>query len=115
MTKVQRIKYKLMEWVIAVQLERQYTKNEIIAMYLNKFDFNHNAKGIESAAQIYFGKAAKDLQIDESAILVGMLKNPLYTIRLAPMKKESEHFTEEIPFTLKCIKTAISLWHNKIP
>ncbi|MGB0805993.1 MAG: penicillin-binding protein 1A [Salibacteraceae bacterium] len=76
MTKVDRIKYKLMEWVIAVQLERQYTKNEIIAMYLNKFDFNHNAKGIESAAQIYFGKPARDLAIDECAILVGMLKNP---------------------------------------
>tara|TARA_R110002050_G_scaffold221441_1_gene357314 strand:+ start:110923 stop:113382 length:2460 start_codon:yes stop_codon:yes gene_type:complete len=76
MTKLERIKYKLMEWVIAVKLERQYTKNEIVAMYLNKFDFNHNAKGIESAAQIYFGKRAKDLRIDECAILVGMLKNP---------------------------------------
>lgn len=78
MTKIDRIKYKLMEWVIAVKLERQYTKNEIIAMYLNKFDFNHNAKGIESAAQIYFGKPAKDLAIDECAILVGMLKNPTF-------------------------------------
>lgn len=77
-TKIERLKYKLMEWVISVQLERQYTKNEIIAMYLNKFDFNHNAKGIESAAQIYFGKPAKDLAIDECAILVGMLKNPTY-------------------------------------
>ena len=78
MTKIDRMKYKFMEWVIAVQLERQYTKNEIIAMYLNKFDFNHNAKGIESAAQIYFGKSARNLAIDEAAILVGMLKNPTY-------------------------------------
>ncbi len=73
---IERIKYKLMEWVIAAKLERQYTKEEIIAMYLNKFDFNHNAKGIESAAQIYFGKPASQLNIDECAILVGMLKNP---------------------------------------
>ena len=78
MSKIERIKYKFMEWVIAVKLERQYTKNEIVAMYLNKFDFNHNAKGIESAAQIYFGKPASDLQIDECAILVGMLQNPTY-------------------------------------
>lgn len=75
-SKFGRIKYKLMEWVIAVQLERQYTKEEIIAMYLNKFDFIHGAKGIESAAQIYFGKPASQLGIDECAILVGMLKNP---------------------------------------
>ncbi len=73
---VRRVQQKLMEWVIALQLERQYTKNEIIAMYLNKFDFVHNAKGIESAAQIYFDKPVEELNIQESAILVGMLKNP---------------------------------------
>jgi penicillin-binding protein 1A len=71
-----RIQQKLMEWVISLQLERQYTKNEIITMYLNTFDFIHNAKGIESAAQIYFSKPVEDLRIDECAILVGMLKNP---------------------------------------
>lgn len=73
---IERLKQKSMEWVISVKLERQYTKNEIIAMYLNKFDFNHNAKGIESAARIYFDKSATELNIDEAAILVGMLKNP---------------------------------------
>jgi len=73
---IERLTQKMMEWVISLQLERQYTKNEIIAMYLNKFGFNHNAKGIESAAQIYFSKSAKDLNIQECAILVGMLKNP---------------------------------------
>ena len=77
-SKLGRVKYKFMEWDIATQLERHYTKEEIIAMYLNKFDFNHGAKGIESAAQIYFGKPASDLAIDECAILVGMLKNPTY-------------------------------------
>ncbi|MFT4753837.1 MAG: penicillin-binding protein 1A [Salibacteraceae bacterium] len=92
MTKIDRIKYKLMEWVIAVKLERQYTKNEIIAMYLNKFDFNHNAKGIESAAQIYFGKSAKNLAIDECAILVGMLKNPTYFNPVGSDEKRNRTF-----------------------
>jgi penicillin-binding protein 1A len=92
MTKLQRIKYKLMEWVIAVKLERQYTKHEIITMYLNKFDFNHNAKGIESAAQIYFGKPAKDLGIEECAILVGMLKNPTFYNPVGSEEKRERTF-----------------------
>lgn len=71
-----RIAQKAKEWVVAVKLERQYTKNEIIAMYLNTQDFIFNAVGIRSAARIYFGKEAKDLDIQESAILVAMLKNP---------------------------------------
>lgn len=90
--KIERIKYKFMEWVIAVQLERQYTKNEIIAMYLNKFDFNHNAKGIESAAQIYFSKPVEELQIDEAAILVGMLKNPTYYNPVGSDKRRERTF-----------------------
>ncbi|WP_196885640.1 transglycosylase domain-containing protein [Aureivirga sp. CE67] len=70
-----RIKQKLKEWVIAVRLERQYTKNEIITMYLNNYDFNNLAVGINSASRIYFGKEPKDLNVEESAMFVGMLKN----------------------------------------
>jgi len=71
-----RIGQKMKEWVVSVKLERQYTKQEIIAMYLNTQDFIFNAVGIRSAARIYFGKEAKDLDVQESAILVAMLKNP---------------------------------------
>lgn len=73
---VMRVIQKIKEWVIAVKLERQYTKKEIIAMYLNEVDFLHNAIGIRSASKIYFGKEPKDLNIEESALFVGMLKNP---------------------------------------
>ncbi|MCK0161139.1 penicillin-binding protein 1A [Allomuricauda sp. F6463D] len=66
---------KIKEWVIATRLERNYTKEEIIAMYLNIYDFNYNADGIRSAARIYFGKEPAELKIEESAVLVGMLKN----------------------------------------
>jgi penicillin-binding protein 1A len=71
-----RIIQKAKEWIIATRLERQYTKNEIIAMYLNKADFVNTAVGIRSAAKVYFGKEPKQLTIDESAMLVGMLNNP---------------------------------------
>ena len=71
-----RIIQKVKEWVVATKLERQYTKQEIIAMYLNTQDFIFNAVGIRSAARIYFGKEAKELDLQESAILVAMLKNP---------------------------------------
>ncbi len=71
-----RIIQKAKEWIIAIRLERQYTKNEIIAMYLNKADFVNTAVGIRSAAKVYFGKEPRDLTINESAMLVGMLKNP---------------------------------------
>ncbi|MCC8119852.1 MAG: transglycosylase domain-containing protein [Bacteroidales bacterium] len=69
---------KPIEWMIAVKLERQYSKEEILKMYLNQFDFLYNAVGIKSAAQVYFGKDAKDLKIEEAAMLVGMVKNPSY-------------------------------------
>ena len=69
---------KPIEWMIAVKLERCYTKDEIINMYLNRFDFLNNAVGIKTAANVYFGKEPKDLNIQESAMLVGMLKNPSY-------------------------------------
>ena len=71
-----RIIQKAKEWIIAIRLERQYTKNEIIAMYFNKADFVNTAVGIRSAAKVYFGKEPRDLTITESAMLVGMLKNP---------------------------------------
>jgi len=67
---------KFKEWVIAVRLERQYTKEEIMVLYLNQFDFINNAVGIKSAAQVYFSKTPDSLNIQESALLVGMLKNP---------------------------------------
>lgn len=73
---VKRVWQKLKEWVIAVEFEKRYTKQEILSMYLNKFDFLYNSYGIGAAAQTYFGKNQKDLTIDESAVLVGMLKNP---------------------------------------
>lgn len=71
-----RMVQKVKEWIIATKLERQYTKNEIIALYLNRADFVNTAVGIRSAANVYFGKEPKDLTIDEGAVLVGMLKNP---------------------------------------
>ena len=75
---MQRLLQKPIEWVIAVQLERYYTKEEIINMYLNKFDFLYNAVGIQSASRVYFGKTPKTLKIEEAATLVGMCKNPSY-------------------------------------
>lgn len=70
-----RIVQKAKEWIIAIRLERQYTKNEILAMYCNVYDFGNYSVGVSSAAQTYFSKAPKDLTIEESAILVGMFKN----------------------------------------
>jgi len=75
---IERILQKVKEWIIAIRLERQYTKEEIIAMYFNIYDFLNNADGIRSAARIYFGKEPKDLSIKESAMLVGMFKNASY-------------------------------------
>ena len=73
---LQRLFQKPIEWVIAVKLERYYTKEEILSMYLNKFDFLNNAVGIKTAAYTYFGCGPKDLKIEEAATLVGMCKNP---------------------------------------
>ncbi|TPV35007.1 penicillin-binding protein [Paucihalobacter ruber] len=71
----QKLSQKIREWIIATRLERQYTKEEIIAMYFNIYDFGNNADGIRSASKIYFGKEPMELDIKESAMLVGMLKN----------------------------------------
>ncbi len=68
---------KLNEWVIAVKLERYFTKEEIIAMYFNKYDFLYNAVGIETAAYVYFGKTLDELTPEECAVFVGMCKNPV--------------------------------------
>ena len=73
--KVEAVLQKFKEWVMAVQLERRYTKKEIIAMYLNIYDFGYSADGVQSAAKIYFNTTPKALSIEQSATLVGMLKN----------------------------------------
>ncbi|MCM1348638.1 MAG: transglycosylase domain-containing protein [Firmicutes bacterium] len=67
---------KPIEWMIALKLERFYSKEEILKMYLNQFDFLYNAVGIRSAAQVYFGKEPNELNLEEAALLVGMVKNP---------------------------------------
>jgi len=75
-SKIQRITQKFREWVIATRLEKRYTKNEIITMYFNRFDFLNQAIGINTASRIYFNKDAKQLTVEEAALLVGMAKNP---------------------------------------
>ncbi len=83
--KFQRGIQKVKEWIIATRLERRYTKEEIITMYFNVYDFLNLAIGIESASNIYFDKAPQDLNIEESAMLVGMFKNAsLYNPRRNP-------------------------------
>ncbi len=105
---VRRIWQKMKEWVIAVEFERRYTKEEILAMFYNKFDFYYSANGVAAASQVYFGKDQKDLTLNEAAMFVGMFKNPYYynpireaeraAIRrktvLAQMRKR-EYITEE--------------------
>ena len=73
--KMKTVLQKAQEWVIAIQLEQRYTKKEILAMYLNKYDFGYQADGVQSAAKIFFNKTPQTLNIEESATLVGMLKN----------------------------------------
>jgi len=73
---LERVVQKLKEWIIAVRLERRYTKNEIIQMYLNKFSFTYGAYGIKAASEIYFNTSQDSLELHEAAMLVGMLKNP---------------------------------------
>ncbi|MBT5232671.1 MAG: penicillin-binding protein, partial [Flavobacteriaceae bacterium] len=74
----QALAQKFKEYVISVRLERQYTKDEIIAMYLNIYDFGYNGDGIKSASNIFFDKELDSLKVEESAVLVGMLKNSSY-------------------------------------
>ncbi len=85
-----RVLQKAKEWIIAVKLERQYTKNEILAHYLNTVDFVSNAYGIRSAANVYFGKEPKNLTVEESAVLVGMLQAPTkYNPRFHPERSKN--------------------------
>lgn len=81
--KRERALQKLKEWVVAVSLEKRYTKEEIITLYFNKFDFLYNANGIEMASKVYFNKKAKDLSLPEAAMFVAMLENP---VRNNPMR-----------------------------
>ncbi|WP_046746108.1 penicillin-binding protein 1A [Kordia zhangzhouensis] len=117
----QRIIQKIKEWVIATRLERQYTKEEIIAMYFNIYDFGNNADGIRSAARIYFGKEPQDLKIEESAMLVGMFKNSsLYNPRRNPEGVKNrrnvvfaqmykyEYITEEAKDSLQALPLTIN-------
>ena len=71
-----RVWQKMKEWVIAVEFERRYTKEEILAMFFNKFDFYYSANGVAAASQVYFGKNQNDLSLNEAAMFVGMFKNP---------------------------------------
>src|SRR5690554_5400084 len=88
--KLYRVIQKVKEWIIAVRLERQYTKNEIIAYYLNTVDFVSNAYGIRSASNIYFNKEPKNLTVEEGAVLVGMLQAPSrYNPRFNPERSQS--------------------------
>jgi penicillin-binding protein 1A len=75
-TKTERVIQKLQEWIIAIQLERRYTKEEIIAMYLNTVEFSSNAYGIKSASRTYFNKTPDSLNVQEAAVLIGMLQAP---------------------------------------
>ncbi len=74
----ERLMQKPIEWIIAIKLERNFTKEEIVTMYLDQFDFLHNAVGIKNAANTYFSKEPKDLTLEEAAVLVGLCKNPSY-------------------------------------
>lgn len=74
----ERLLQKPIEWIIAIKLERYYTKEEIITMYLNYFDFLHNAVGIKNASNVYFNKEPKNLSLAEAATIIGLCKNPSY-------------------------------------
>ncbi len=111
---IKLVEVKLKEWITAARLEKSYTKDEIITMYLNKFEFINGAHGIQAAAETYFGKRQKDLNVQEAATLVGMLKNPsLYNPRRFPEKSKdrrnivlsqmtkADHLSQEAYDTLK--------------
>lgn len=118
--KLERLYQKPIEWVIAVQLERQYTKDEIITLYLNKYDFGYNAVGIKSAASVYFGKLPSQLKVEECAMLVGMCKNSsLYNPRRRPeLTKERRNVVfsqmEKCGFLTKAEKDSLSALELKI-
>ena len=97
---VDRIKQKLGEWIVATRLEKRYTKEEIMTMYFNKVDFLNQGVGISSASKVYFSKSAKDLNIQEAAMLVGMVKNPnAYNPKRHP--EDSKKRREQVLFQMK--------------
>lgn len=118
---VKRVYQKLQEWIISLELEKRYTKEEILAMYLNKFEFIFDSFGISAAANTYFGKDQSELSIEESAVLIGMLNNPYYynpkifpersirkrTFILSQMKKAG-HLTQMEYDSLKVIPLDLS-------
>lgn len=81
--KINRLFQKFKEWVISAKLERNYTKNEILTMYLNMADFGHEIFGVQTASKIYFNKKPSELETHEAALLVGLLKAPT---RYSPIK-----------------------------
>lgn len=123
----ERLLQKPIEWIIAIKLERNFTKEEIITMYLNYFDFLHNAVGIKSAANTYFHKEPKNLTIEESALLIGLCKNPSYfnpvrhpercqerrNVVLAQMEKEGYlSHSDYLEYSDKPIKLDFQRDHN---
>ena len=120
-SKLKAVVQKLKEWIIAVRLERNYTKEEIIALYLNKFNFINGAYGIKAASEIYFGKTQDQLTVEEAAMLVGMLQNPnLYNPLRRPEKvmnrrrtvlrqmKKNEYLTQDAYDSLKVLPLGIN-------
>ena len=89
-SKRERIFQKLKEWSVAVSLEKRYTKEEIITLYFNKFDFLYNANGIEMASKVYFNKKTKDLTLSEAATFVAMLENPVKNNPLRNLERATE-------------------------
>lgn len=89
-SKFERLTQKIKEWVIAAQLENRYTKEEILAMYFNKFDFLNLAVGVKSASKVYFNTSADSLKIEEAATLVGMCKNPALFNPLRRLEKTEQ-------------------------
>ncbi|MEN9638892.1 MAG: hypothetical protein RLZZ262_760, partial [Bacteroidota bacterium] len=87
--KIKRVWQKIREWIIACRIERLYTKDEIIALYLNQYDFGHQAVGIKSAAQIYFNTTPDSLEVHQGALLVGMLKNSSLFNPLRPERADT--------------------------
>jgi penicillin-binding protein 1A len=87
--KIKRVWQKIREWIIACRIERLYTKDEIIALYLNQYDFGHQAVGIKSAAQIYFNTSPDSLGVQQGALLVGMLKNSSLFNPLRPERADT--------------------------
>ncbi|MDR0547315.1 MAG: transglycosylase domain-containing protein [Dysgonamonadaceae bacterium] len=99
---IERLFQKPIEWVIAVQLERYYTKEEIIDMYLKQFDFLYNAVGIKTACWVYFGKPPKDIKTEEAATLIGMCQNPRKYNPVPEKKRERTRGRRNVVLDLMC-------------